>query len=185
MENQSLLPQSSIKDEKKNGVVRRVMPFALVLAIISVGFLVTYNTTAKSNSSIVTADTTLLKSDEVAETKFTKHSDTVPDQWWTFNPTPINDHPTHKPTEEKRMLKQETHKPTHNKHKPTHEPTQGNPSFTSQPTPHGFEDDETYNPTPINDHPTKKPTNDAVLKKDIFISAKRVLHKEDSPRGTY
>ena len=184
MENQSLLPQTSNKDEKKASVTRRVMPFALVLAIISVGFLVTYNTT-KSKSTIVTADTTLLKSDEVAETKFTKNSDTVPDQWWTFNPTPINDHPTKKPSEEKRMLKQDTHKPTHNKHKPTHEPTKGNPSFTSEPTPHGFVDDETYNPTPINDHPTKKPTKDAVLKKEAFTNQKRVLHKEDAPRGAY
>ena len=192
MENQSLLPITSNKYEKKTSIVRRVVPFALVLVVISIGFVVTYHTTG-SKSTLATADTTLLKSetksdsksDSKLETKLSKSSktgqiNTNPDQWWTYNPTPANDHPTKKPTEEKRKrnLHQDTHKPTHNKNKPTHEPTRGNPTITSHPTPKDFVDDETMNPTPKNDHPTKKPSKDAVLKKQMHRSLKSQRERE-------
>ena len=173
-ENKTLLPQTIVKDEKKSSIARKIMPFALVLALISLGFLVSYNTSSKSKSTVVTPDTTLLK-----EVKEVRSSDTIFIKTaYTFNPTPNNLHPTHKPTEEKRMLKHSTHKPTHNKGpthkptsdkptKPTHKPTKGNPTYTSQPTTKGFVDDETYNPTPVDIHPTKKPTDDLVLKKQM------------------
>jgi hypothetical protein len=187
MENQSLLPVTSVKDEKKQpSIARRIMPFALVLVVISLGFVITYKATNTYNnkSNIINTDTTLLKADNVVKkSDITTIKDAVKTN--TFNPTPINLHPTHKPTEEKRTLKEHTHKPTH-KHstsKPTRTPTKGNPSYTSSPTPKGFVDDETYNPTPVDLHPTKKPTKDEVLKVKTFLSSKRVLHKEDVPRG--
>jgi len=192
-ENKTLLPTIVLKDEKKPSIARRIMPFALVLALISLGFLVSYNTTSKSKSTVVTPDTTLLK-----EVKEVRSSDTIFIKTaYTFNPTPNNLHPTHKPTEEKRMLKQSTHKPTHNKGpthkptsdkptKPTHKPTKGNPTYTSQPTTKGFFV-ETYNPTPVDLHPTKKPSEEKrMLKQSTHKPThnKGPTHKPTSTKPT-
>ena len=172
MEAEALLPQT-IKDEKKPSIARRIMPFALVLAVISLGFLVvSYSTTNKSKSTIVTADTTSLKVERSSDTIFIKTAGS-----FTYNPTPNNLHPTHKPTEEKRMLHQSTHKPTHNHSKPTHKPTKSNPTYTSQPTPKHY-GKETYNPTPVDLQPTKKPSEE---KRMLHQSTHKPTHNHNKP----
>jgi len=68
----------------------------------------------------------------------------------TYNPTPLQYHPTRKPSNERRALKKA-------------KPEDGGQNLFAPGA-------ETYNPTPLQYHPTRKPSNE-----------RRVLKKEEKP----